>query len=191
MPEGNVYLKFGMPLNEVAATLGYDESTIRKIGKDLFPNVFQNGIKTYLTEYQVTAIKMHLGKNSELPKTNLEKKLLVQQAMIILNEEIDELKNINNQLTNRIGLLTHNPKTYTITELAKELNLKSGIELNRMLEEKGIQYKVNKTWVLTAKYSDRGYESIKSEELDNGQVVYNRHWTGAGREFILNLFSGR
>jgi hypothetical protein len=55
----------------------YDESTIRKIGKSLFPDIFKNGIATLLTEYQVTAIKLHLGKNSDLTKTELEKDLII------------------------------------------------------------------------------------------------------------------
>jgi len=42
----------------------------------------------------------------------------------------------------------HVNKTYTITEIAKELRLKSAIELNKLLSEKGIQFKSNGTWVL-------------------------------------------
>jgi hypothetical protein len=69
-----------MTVKEVAITLCKDESTIRKIGKELFPDTFKNGKKTLLTEVQVTKIKLNLGKNSELPKTQLEKQLIIQQA---------------------------------------------------------------------------------------------------------------
>lgn len=65
-----------MTVKEVAAALGKDESTIRKIGKELFPGAFKNGKKTLLTEVQITAIKLNLGKNSELPKTQLEKQYI-------------------------------------------------------------------------------------------------------------------
>ena len=86
------------------------------------------------------------------------------------------------------AILTHVNKTYTMTEIAKELNLKSAIKLNKMLSEKKIQYKVNGTWVFYSQYSDLGYEEIKQEVLDNGRVVYHRKITQLGREFILGLF---
>lgn len=86
------------------------------------------------------------------------------------------------------SILMHVNKTYTMTEIAKELGLKSAIELNKRLAEKKIQYKVNETWVMYSQYSDLGYEEIKQEVLDTGKVIYHRRITQMGREFILNLF---
>lgn len=71
------------------------------------------------------------------------------------------------------AILTHVNKTYTMTEIAKELNFKSAIELNKILAEKKIQYKVNGTWVFYSDYSNMGYEDIKQEVLDNGKVILN------------------
>ena len=65
------------------------------------------------------------------------------------------------------AILTHVNKTYTMTEIAKELNLKSAIQLNKLLADKKIQYSVNGTWVLYSPYSRMGYEEIKQEILDN------------------------
>lgn len=86
------------------------------------------------------------------------------------------------------AILTHVNKTYTMTEIAKELNLKSATELNRILADKHIQYKVNNTWVFYSDYSNLGYEDIKQEVLDNGHVIYHRKITQMGRAFILGLF---
>lgn len=88
----------------------------------------------------------------------------------------------------RNAILTHVNKTYTMTEIAKELNMKSAIQLNRLLSEKKIQYQVNNTWVMYSQYSNLGYEEIKQEVLDSGKVIYHRRITQIGREFILNLF---
>lgn len=88
------------------------------------------------------------------------------------------------------AILTHINKTYTMTEIAKELNMKSAVQLNKMLSEKKIQYHINGTWVMYSKYSNLGYEEIKREVLDNGRVIYHRRITQLGREFILGLFSG-
>lgn len=88
------------------------------------------------------------------------------------------------------AILTHINKTYTMTEITKELNMKSAVQLNKMLSEKKIQYHINGTWVMYSKYSNLGYEEIKQEVLDNGRVIYHRRITQLGREFILGLFSG-
>ena len=82
-------------------------------------------------------------------------------------------------------------KTYTMTEIAKELNLKSAVELNKLLAEKKVQYKVNGTWVLYSDYSNLGYEDIKQEVLDSGKVIYHRKITQMGRAFILGLFEDK
>lgn len=89
------------------------------------------------------------------------------------------------------AILTHVNKTYTMTEIAKELNLKSAVELNKILADKKIQYKVNGTWVLYSDYSNLGYEDIKQEVLDNGRVIYHRKITQMGRAFILGLFEDK
>ena len=86
------------------------------------------------------------------------------------------------------AILMHVNKTYTVTEIAKELGLRSAVQLNRILAEKKIQYQVNGTWVMYSKYSNQGYEEIKQEVLDSGRVIYHRRITQMGREFILSLF---
>lgn len=87
------------------------------------------------------------------------------------------------------AVLMHVSKTYTATEIAKELGLKSANELNRELEKRGIQFKVNNTWVPKADYADKGFFDIKQEVLDTGTVIYHRRITQYGRTFILELFN--
>lgn len=84
--------------------------------------------------------------------------------------------------------LIHNNKTYTTTEISKELGFRSAIELNKTLEKMGIQFKQNGTWLLYAKYAENEYTSTKQIVLDSGKITYDRRWTGKGRDFILNLF---
>lgn len=95
-------------------------------------------------------------------------------------------KRIETEKTNHI--LMHVNKTYTATEIAKEIGFRSAIALNKDLEEKKIQFKQNDTWVLFSKYADKGYVSIKQEVLDNGKVIYNRRFTQRGREWLLKLY---
>lgn len=91
----------------------------------------------------------------------------------------------------RNAVLMHVNKTYTMTEIAKELGFRSAIQLNKILKDHKIQYSVNGTWVLSADYSNLGYEEIKQEVLDSGKVIYHRKITQAGREFIIRLIRER
>lgn len=86
--------------------------------------------------------------------------------------------------------LVHQNKLYTTSEIAKELGLSSATKLNNLLAEKKIQYKQNGTWLLYSKYSEMELVSIKQQPLDNGKIIYDRKWTGKGRDFILNKFEG-
>lgn len=84
--------------------------------------------------------------------------------------------------------LLHQNKLYTTSEIAKELGLSSATKLNNILSDKKVQYKQNGTWLLYSKYSEMELVSIKQQPLDNGKIIYDRKWTGKGRDFILNLF---
>ena len=65
----------------------------------------------------------------------------------------------------QVAVLTHVNKTYTCTEVAKELGLKSAIELTL------------------------GWFDIKQEVADNGHIIYHRKITGIGRQGIINLLA--
>lgn len=125
----------------------------------------------------------YIANQEELsPEEIVAKALIVAENIIIQKEkELEEKRK-------KIAILSHVNKTYTMTEIAKELNMKSAIELNKRLADMKIQYKINGTWVFYSDYSNLGYEEIKQEILDNGQVVYHRKITQIGREFILGLF---
>lgn len=86
--------------------------------------------------------------------------------------------------------LLHQNKLYTTSEIAKELGLSSATKLNILLAAQKVQYKQNKTWLLYSKYAELGFVSIKQDILDNGKIIYDRKWTGKGRDFILNKFEG-
>ncbi len=63
----------------------------------------------------------------------------------------DELK----QVKAKNDILMHIEKTYTVTEIAKELGVSSAKILNQILSKDHIQYYMNGTWVLYSPYADR------------------------------------
>lgn len=99
-----------MTVKEVAEVLGVSRELITKRIRELFPEKMQRGSTTYLNEAEVTVIKKRIEQNAHLapsydhtklldmPKTNLEKQLLIRQAMQLQNEMIAELEAENEQL---------------------------------------------------------------------------------------------
>lgn len=162
IPE-NIFYRLAMKAkNEVA------EKFQAKIADKVIPSIRKHGI--YATENVIDQILNN-------PDFGIE-----------LLTKLKEEREARVEAEKKNAILMHVNKTYTATEIAKELGLKSAVELNKMLESKKVQFKINGTWVLYSDYSQCGYEEVKQEVLDNGKVIYHRRFTQLGREFILKTF---
>lgn len=105
-----------------------------------------------------------------------------------IGEQIDKLREEWQKLETEKDKnnLTHSNLTYTATQIAKELGFRSAKAFNEDLKNKGIQYKLNGTWVLKSKYADKGYMEIKNGVTESGHVYYSGKWTGIGRDWLIN-----
>ena len=176
-----------------------------------FKCVGQNGTSTYKTWYeldenQVTFLLQLMKNNEHTVKFKLsltkafsimKNKLLQKQLpgpletarmLVQVLEEKEALLLTNKVLEKQNTILMHTNNTYTATEIAKELGLKSATILNQKLADMKVQYKINNSWVFYSKYADLGYTSIKQHILENGKEIYDRKFTQTGRDFILKLF---
>jgi len=111
-----------MTVKEVAMVLNCTEQTIRNYCNRLFPDKIKNGLTTYLTEIEVTKIKLEMNENYILKtdfevRTKLEKNLIVRQAIQFLEEEKFELIEQNRILTEENQILT--PKAIAFDVLMK------------------------------------------------------------------------
>ena len=71
----------------------------------------------------------------------------------------------------------------TTTNIAKDLGM-SAIQLNKILHEKGIQYKKSKTWLLYDKYQNKVPEYADYKIGEYGQSL---QWTEKGRQWIIDI----
>lgn len=144
--------------------------------------------KKWITTEVLPSIRKH---GAYMTPQTIEQALSDPDTIIRLATDLkmERLKRIEVETTNAI--LMHVNKTYTATEIAKELGFKSAQALNQNLEEKRIQYKQNDTWVLYSDYADKGLTDIKQVILDNGHVIYNARWTQLGRDFLLKLYKNQ
>lgn len=152
---------------------------VTKMGCELLGNK-QQGEKGIL--FSAKYVERFNVMEQELKSNQPKLPTTYKEALLELVKTIEEKERVEEEKQR----LIHNNKTYTATEMAKELGFRSAVAFNKYLAEKKIQYKVNNTWVLSARYSECGYQSIKQIELDTGMIVYDRRWTGLGRDWLVN-----
>lgn len=164
-----------MTTKELAEVLGISVETVRANGKALFPDLFVNGKVTHLNEMQCTAIKMKIENHHNLqstlevmPKTKLEKQLLIKQAMMFQEELIAELQEENERQKQLLeaqkpkaefyDCVTGSNDTIDMAEVAKILNCGLGRnKLFELLRKKNVLNSQNQPY---QKYVDMGYFRI-------------------------------
>ena len=191
-----------MTTKEVAKSLNVNIKTIQRLVKKLFPELIKHGINTKLNEIQVTAIKLKLDKNYsidtdvELPKTELEKELIIYQGMVLQQEKINRLTIQLEEAKPKIEFfdnVTSSKDTMDMKEvskLLKEFNMGRN-NLFKFLRKKKILMANNTPY---QKYVDRGYFKIVESEWDIDDethinvktVVYQK-----GIDFIRKLLKNR
>lgn len=135
-------------------------STILRAGQNRQMNMFtENGLYEVLMQSRKPIAKRFKKEVKEILKTIRKHGIYATDNVIdnILNNPdfgIELLTKLKEERAARVeaerknAILMHVNKTYTITEIAKELGLKSAMQLNRILAEKKIQYQVNGTWLM-------------------------------------------
>lgn len=119
---------------------------------------------------------------------------ILSRAILISNAEIKRLETECESLLPRAMYcdeVLESVSCLTTTQIAKELGM-SGIELNRRLCERGVQYRQSGQYLLYADLARRGYSQNRTHSFrdDDGEVHTRSYmvWTEAGREFIHRLF---
>ena len=133
-------------------------------------------------------IKELLTRGITATDTMIEKILNDPDLGIQLLTQLKEERSKRKEAETTVAILTHTNKTYTATEIAKELGFRSAIEFNNELANRHIQFKQNGTWIPYADYAQQGWFEIKQEVLDNGHIIYHRRITGLGRKAFNKMF---
>lgn len=126
--------------------------------------------------------------------------MIIKRALEIANHRVQQLQLTVSVQTQQIAELQPKASYYdvvlnckdllSITEIAKDYG-KSGKWLNKLLNEKGVQFKQGGIWLLYQKYAEKGYTSTKTQNFPgNDGAVHSRvhtYWTQKGRLFIYDL----
>lgn len=132
---------------------------------------------------------------------------LMAKALLVANKTLEErelrIANLNKQVeaqTKEIECMKPKVTYYdkilnskslvSVTEIAKDYGF-GAVTLNRILNQKKVQYKVNGTWVLYEKYQNKGYVGTKTASFSSSDGYdcsrESTYWTQKGRMFIYDL----
>lgn len=136
-----------MTVREISDALDVNLSTVQKKAKLIFPDCVKNGKTTRLNEEQVTIVKRaifdqnpNLGRVSEV-KTDLEKELIIQQAMQFQMEKIATLSAQVEIMKPKAELaemaIRDETTQYSITDAGKHLGIRQS-EMFSILREKNL-----------------------------------------------------
>lgn len=91
---------------------------------------------------------------------------------------------------NYVDLILSSRSLVTTTQIAKDYGV-SARAFNKMLNELGVQYKVNGQWVLYSKYQNSGFVHSKTIDITRSDgrpdVKMQTEWTQKGRLFLYEL----
>lgn len=181
----------------------YDCFDLTRKGCELVANKMtgEKGIlftATYVSRFEEMEKKLSIG---FIVPQNYKEALIALVGQVEANEKLEEEKlMLVEKISEYEPKITYLDKilssksTITITQIAKDYGL-SGTALNKILHEEGVQYKVNRQWVLYSKHMNKGY--TQSETIDitrsNGDpdVTMNTRWTQKGRLFIHEILTKR
>lgn len=197
-----------MTIKQLSDVLGVSRDLIEKRVKEVYPGKMKKGVTTKLNEMECTFIKMRIQENSsiatsddrrklvEMPQTNLERKMVVQQAMMILSDEINELKT---QLAIQAPKVEYHDEvldtstSFTTQQIAEELGM-TAQGLNKKLKDLRIQYKKSGQWMLYVEHKGKGYTKTRTKVFtrSSGKNETNHYtvWTEKGRKFLHEVISG-
>lgn len=119
-----------------------------------------------------------------------------QQAIEYANKQIElqsEQLTVQAPKVKYVDEVLLSSQTYTSTQMAKELNMRTANQLHKELQAKGIMFYQSGTWLLTARYSEYKLTKLKTHTYTkqdgtqgtNSQTV----WTEKGRLFLNKTFS--
>ena len=119
-------------------------------------------------------------------KESRQRERALEASLAIQTQQIAEMQ----PKVSYYDLVFSCPDALPITILAKDYGW-TAQQMNRFLHDQGVQYKLQKTWLLYARYQDKGYTHSETYPYTdhNGNVhnSINTKWTQSGRLFIYEL----
>ncbi len=150
----------------------------------------------YVTKFDEMEKSLRNEPQPKLPTTYKEAlQHLIEQVEV--NEKLQLESKMKDQVIKELkpkadytDMILKNKGLVTITQIAKDYGM-SGKEMNKILHERGIQYKQSGQWLLYKQYQGKGYTHSETIDITRSDgmtdVKMTTKWTQKGRLFLYDL----
>ncbi|MGX9816419.1 phage antirepressor [Leuconostoc mesenteroides] len=157
------------------------------VTSEVLPSIRQHG--AYLTDQKIEEVLTNPDTIIRLA-TELKEE---RQAKLVLKQQNSVLLQQNNELKPKADytdLILSNKTLVTITFIAKDYGM-SGLAMNKLLHDLGVQYNQSGVWLLYAKHQTKGWTQSETTEVvkkdGTKKLVMNTKWTQKGRLGLYEL----
>ncbi|MDI6553132.1 phage antirepressor KilAC domain-containing protein [Leuconostoc falkenbergense] len=157
------------------------------VTSEVLPSIRQHG--AYLTDQKIEEVLTSPDTIIRLA-TELKEE---RQAKLVLKQQNSVLLQQNNELKPKADytdLILSNKTLVTITFIAKDYGM-SGLAMNKLLHDLGVQYNQSGVWLLYAKHQTKGWTQSETTEVvkkdGSKKLVMNTKWTQKGRLGLYEL----
>lgn len=155
---------------------------------DRIKELLKTGVATISNDDEVIMHAMQVLQNRL--KLSQEKEAQLQEQNRLQSEEL----RLSAPKADYYDKVMMSEDAYCTNRIAKELGM-SAKTLNRILKERGVQYKQGGQWLLKHKYQNRGYTKTHTHHFthSNGELgtTMSTVWTERGREWIHSLLKSK
>lgn len=148
----------------------------RWVTSEVLPSIRKTG--TYMTDSAID--KILEDPDSFIKVLNRYKK--EKEQRLLAQQQVKELQ----PKATYYDLILQNKSLLSVTQIAKDYGM-SAKKLNSLLNEFKVQFKQGKTWILYAKYQDKGYTQTATYAVDSEYSKPLTKWTQKGRLFLYDL----
>ena len=150
------------------------------VTSEVLPAIRKHG--TYMTDQTIEEVLTNPDTIIRLA-TDLKNE---RQEKLMLAQQVTELK----PKADYTDLILSNKTLVTITFIAKDYGM-SGLAMNKLLHDLGVQYSQSGVWLLYAKHQTKGWTQSETTEVvrkdGSKKLVMNTKWTQKGRLGLYEL----
>ena len=158
--------------------------------EEVLPAIRQSG--GYIATQQEDTPELIMARALQVAQSTIEKhQRQLESAKATIELQSEQLKEQAPKVEYTDSVLNAT-NTYTSTQMAKELNLRTAEQLHALLKSWGIMIRQSGQWMLSAKYCGQNYTKTRTHSYtkqDGTQGTNNiTVWTERGRWFLHQLF---
>lgn len=157
------------------------------VTSEVLPAIRKHG--AYMTDQKIEEVLTNPDTIIRLAtdlKNEREAKVALQQENSVLLQQNNEMK----PKADYTDLVLSNKSLVNITFIAKDYGL-SGLAMNKLLHDLGVQYSQSGVWLLYAKHQTKGWTQSETTEVvkkdGSKKLVMNTKWTQKGRLGLYEL----